>query len=171
MILAGHSLGGAVALQISRIVSNQVWGIASIEGNLIAEDCGMSRRFAAAMTPAECAAIKSKAIYEAERSENPGIRDWARDLSNVSPTTLQMYSKQLVALSDSGELLRQFRAERCRKIYMHGDEYVGHPVLECIGSIHVEHIKGAGHVNFVGDAPQACARALSRILSQAIAAE
>ena len=163
--LVGHSLGGAVVLLAAKMVAGQVWGIASIEGNLIAEDCGMSRRLAVAGTIAACTAIKSKAMSEAERSENSGVGDWARDVSNVSPATLQMYSRELVALSDSGELLRQFRAERCRKLYLYGDEYVGHPVLERLAPIHAAYIRGACHINFIGDAPEACADALSQMLS------
>ena len=168
VVLVGHSLGGAAALLTATMVSGQVWGLASLEGNLVAEDCGMSRRLAVAANLTECASIKTKAIDEAKHSENPGVRDWARDLSKVSPSTLLSYSRELVALSDGGELLRQFLTGRYRRIYLHGDDYVGHPVLDRLGSIQVEYIKGASHTNLVGDAPEACAQALSQILSQTV---
>jgi len=164
VILVGHSLGGAVALLTASRIKDQVWGVASVEGNLVAEDCGMSRRLATAGTAADSEAIKTHAIHEAERSENAGVRDWARDLSKVSSDTLSKYSKQLVELSDSGELLRQFHADKYRKIYLYGDEYVSHPVLRRLDSIKVEYVAGAGHINFIGDAPQACALAVSKLL-------
>ena len=93
VVLVGHSLGGAAALLTATMVSGQVWGLASLEGNLIAEDCGMSRRLAVAANLTECASMKTKAIDEAKHSENPGVRDWARDLSKVSPSTLLSYSR------------------------------------------------------------------------------
>src|SRR4051812_25922428 len=79
VILVGHSLGGAVALLTAGRVKGQVWGVASVEGNLVAEDCGMSRRLATAGSAADSEAIKTHTIHEAERSENAGVRDWARD--------------------------------------------------------------------------------------------
>ena len=164
VVLVGHSLGGAVALLTASRVRGRVRGVASVEGNLVAEDCGTSRRLATAGSAADCESIKSRAIHEAERSENAGVRDWARDLSKVSCDTLSKYSKQLVELSDSGELLRQFHADTYRKIYLYGDEYVSHPVLRRLDSIKVEYIPGAGHTNFMGDAPQACALAISKLL-------
>jgi hypothetical protein len=58
----------------------------------------------------------NRSARTAERSENSGVRDWARDLSNVSPATLPLYSKQLVELSDGGKLFRLFHEGRYRKI-------------------------------------------------------
>ena len=165
VILVGHSLGGAIVLLAARLVGDRVLGVVSIEGNLIAEDCGLSRRLANAASLAECAALKSKVIYETERSGNPALRDWIRDVSKVSPATLSAYSKQLVDLSDSGELLRQFHEARYRRLYLHGEDYVGHPVLQRLSPIQVEYIKGASHGNFMGDAPHACSAAISAVSS------
>lgn len=163
-ILVGQSIGGAVALLAARKFGGQIWGIALVEGNLVAEDCGISRRLATAESLADCGTIKADAIAQATISEKSGVRDWARALKKVSPDTLSKYCKELVKLSDSEDLLRQFHADQCRKIYLYGDEYVGHPVLRRLDSIPVEYIRGSGHISFIGDAPQTCASALLKIL-------
>jgi len=164
VILAGHSLGGAVALLAAKMAKAEVFGIASIEGNLIAEDCGLSRRIAMAPSVTEREAIRAEAISDAEHSHNTGVRDWASDLSRVNAATLFKYSKQLVELSDGGELLEQFISDGYRKVYLYGDEYSGHPILTRLGSVPVQYIAGAGHINFIGDAPEANALALSNLL-------
>src|SRR3954447_2845071 len=53
VLLVGHSLGGAVALLTASRVKGRVWDVASVEGNLVAEDCGMSRRLATAASAAD----------------------------------------------------------------------------------------------------------------------
>jgi pimeloyl-ACP methyl ester carboxylesterase len=164
VILVGHSLGGAVALVAAKMAKADVFAVASIEGNLIAEDCGLSRRIAMATTVAEREAIRAEAIADAGQSHNTDVRDWASDLSRVSAATLFKYSKQLVDLSDSGELLEQFISDGYRKIYLYGDEYSGHPILNRLGSIPTQYVAGAGHISFIGDAPEANALALSSLL-------
>jgi pimeloyl-ACP methyl ester carboxylesterase len=163
VVLVGHSLGGAVAILAAGMLKNNVIGLASIEGNLIAEDCGMSRRLANATRHAEIETVKKRAISEAARSDNPGVRAWAEDAANVSLDTLAKYSRRLVERSDSGELLRQFLSGEYRKLYLYGDDYIGHPVLPRLEAVPREYVRGAGHINFTGDAPHACAHAISNI--------
>ncbi|EJZ17344.1 alpha/beta hydrolase [Rhizobium sp. Pop5] len=164
VILVGHSLGGAVALLTAKRVKGEVWGVASVEGNLVAEDCGMSRRLANASNIAEGEAIKARAVYDAGRSDNEGVRAWSADLAKISYDTLSKYSKNLVDLSDSEVLLQQFLRDSYRRMYLYGEEYVGHPVVPRLSSVQRVFIPKAGHVNFTGDAPDTCAVAISKLL-------
>jgi pimeloyl-ACP methyl ester carboxylesterase len=164
VILVGHSLGGAVAILAAVGAEERVHGVVSIEGNLVAEDCGLSRQFATAAGLIDLERIKADAMQKAADSANAGVRDWARAVGPVFAATLAKYSKELVELSDSEALLRQFRAAEYRKLYLYGEDYLGHPVLGRLQSIPMDYVAGAGHVSFIGDAPEACALAISKLL-------
>jgi pimeloyl-ACP methyl ester carboxylesterase len=147
VVLVGHSMGGAVAILAAELAPDRVAGLVSIEGNLIAEDCGLvSRRLAEAPDAAACDALKHDLVAGAARSKNPAaLLAWSRDL---------------VAVSDTGRLLQSFRQAPCPTLYLHGDGYLGHVLLPRLPPVPVVHIPGAGH-NVMADAPAATAAAIA----------
>jgi pimeloyl-ACP methyl ester carboxylesterase len=164
IMLIGHSMGGAVALLVADLIAERVLGVVSIEGNLIGEDCGLvSRKFASAADAAACNVIKQQLVRASGGSANPSSRAWSADLAKVSPKALLSYSRHLVDVSDSGVLLKSFRQGEYRKLYLHGDGYRGHVLLEKLTPVPIVYVAGAGH-NVMYDAPEACAAAIADVI-------
>lgn len=160
VILLGHSMGGAVAVLAAGLVPDHIAAVVSLEGNLIAEDCGLlSRRLAGAADAADCAAMQQSLVASGRRSTRPAMRAWAETFALSAAPGLLAWSRDLVAHSDSGDLLRAFRAGPWRSLYLHGDDYVGHTLLSQLPPVPIVFIPGAGH-DLMGDAPDATAAAV-----------
>ena len=86
-------------------------------------------------------------------------------MSIVSVSNLTDYSKDLVARSDSEELLKSFIGAAYRKLYLHGDDYVGHKVLGRLEGVRVVYVKDAAHTNLIGGAPARWAEAIETLLT------
>jgi len=167
VVLLGHSMGGAVGLLVAELVPERVAGVVSIEGNLIAEDCGMlSRKLASAPDVAACDALKQEMVARTREAADPGLRAWSAEMARVSAAALLSYSRHLVELSDSGVLLERFRGGAFRTLYLHGDGYVGHVLLGRLPPVPVVYVPGASH-NVMVDAPEACAAAIAGVMAAA----
>lgn len=151
-----HSMGAAIALQLAGKMPQKIGSVTLIEGNLIAEDCGMlSRAIAAAQNTQDLARQLKTMTADLKDSPQKGWRLWAEEAENVTPEVMKAYARQLVTASDSGELLRIFRALPCEKLYLYGDDYQNHPVLKHLENIPAHYIKGTGHF-VMTEKPEAC---------------
>ena len=86
-------------------------------------------------------------------------------MSIVSVSNLTAYSKDLVARSDSEELLKSFIGGAYRKLYLHGDDYVDHKILSRLKGVRVVCVKGTSHTNLIGDAPTRWSEAIETLLA------
>jgi len=158
IILAGHSMGNAIAILILQKAPEKIAGLVSLEGNLMRENCGLvSRNLVNAKNTDELEKIKHDLIEKFKTSPLPGWREWAKDLATMPVQTLQDYARELVALSDSGELLKTFQNFSGPKCYLYSDGYVGSTMVDKLIGIPAHHIPNSGHF-LMQDQPELCAR-------------
>jgi pimeloyl-ACP methyl ester carboxylesterase len=156
-------MGGALALLILQKIPDQISALISIEGNLIAEDCGLISRTIATAQENDLLKLKHNLVETGQKSKDRGWKMWGDDVSQVAPQTLQDYAASLVKLSDSGELLQAFALFNGPKAYIYGDGYIGHPLIEKLGSIPSYHVKGADHFAMQNE-PDVCARLIKQTI-------
>lgn len=82
----------------------------SLEGNLVAEDCGMVSRATAAQPRRELFTQWSRFRAELAASPRADLRTWARWYGQADPVAVHAISRSLVDWSDSGKLLAMFRS-------------------------------------------------------------
>lgn len=161
----GHSMGGAVAMLAASAMPHKVAGLISLEGNLIAEDCGLiSRKFAATESELDLISMKNDLVRDTRASNMPGWQAWADDAAPVLPSVFGAYARHLVELSDSAVLLAHLKNFAGPKGYIYSDDYLGHPVLDQLAPVAKTHIADAGHLVMV-DQPQRCAAAIKQLLN------
>lgn len=143
--LVGHSLGGAVGLDLVGISPIPVASFVNVEGNLISSDCGSSRVVAA--SPPEDALRAATTIAEAQyaATRRPCFLNWARSLQDSSPQALHRTSESLVAASDSGRLLRAFMDLEIPKVYVYGADSANDEVLDHLGDTATIRVADADH--------------------------
>lgn len=164
LILIGHSVGGIVAVRVAASFPERIAAVISVEGNLVAEDCGtMSRDLANCQTLEHVEIHRDRLIALADGTKSTGWKGWVDDLRLASPDTLRKYARDAVEESEKGDLAKIFSALPCRKLYVHGDEYLGHPVLGKLKGVPVLHISSAGHF-VMQDQPEAFGRVVSEML-------
>ena len=96
LFLLGHSMGGAVGLVASQLVS--VDGFLNVEGNLVAADCGLVTRQTAAQARVEFITTGyDRFLAELEGSDQPALRQWARWYKQAEPATLHRLAGSLLA--------------------------------------------------------------------------
>ena len=118
--VAGHSMGGAVAL----LVPDGEYGITSlvsIDGNLVAEDCGLVSRSIAEQSVEQFVSQGyhdfNSALYD---SAQPADQAWAQWSSNAAPEAMHAAARSLVEWSDSGKLLEQFNSIE-KRAFLYGE--------------------------------------------------
>ncbi|MFK7840373.1 MAG: alpha/beta fold hydrolase [Bdellovibrionales bacterium] len=156
--LIAHSMGGIPALHVASWFHSKYPGrlqnVVLIEGNLVAEDCGdIARRFRDAQSRSSLKNTRDNlGMSMLQKSEN-SARHWGASLMNTQPETLQKYAGPLIDASENGNLSLLFKGLQDSGLpmtYIHGDNKVGHPVLEALtGHSDVEydtvHVANAGH--------------------------
>jgi len=168
-ILAGHSMGNAVAMLILQQVPEKIVGLIALEGNLMIENCGLvSRNLVNAKNATELEKIKTDLITQFQNSPLPGWREWAKDLATMSTQILQDYARELFALSQSGDLLLQFQNFLGPKCYLYGDDYVGYTMVEKLSGIPAYHVPNSGHF-LMQDQPEICTRYIREVCDSALA--
>lgn len=157
--IIAHSMGAVVALMLAeQIPPDKIDQVIVIEGNLTPHDGGnLSRKLKAAKDDKEVEDLKAGLIAQMSHSDDAGWRYWAEDVADVTPYTLRTYATALVEASDSGDMMRIFQSLECKKLYIHGDSYVGHDTLSELGSIPVVHLEGTSHFPII-EQPEMCAR-------------
>lgn len=121
--LAGHSLGGLVALLAARRIGPAVRSLASIEGNLAPEDCDLFSRAASryAREPFEDRFLPWLHV-EMERSDVPGDAAFAEGFRrNVTPRAFLDYARSIVDVCDTRPLLDMFLSLPMPRLYVRGE--------------------------------------------------
>lgn len=120
-VIAGHSMGGLVALLYAGRYPQRVRGFINIEGNLASEDCFFSRRIAGLST-AEQAETKIKSLVKKlARSQEKGVAAYASALGQASPQACLDYAKLTVEYSDSGGLLERYMTLPVPALFLYGE--------------------------------------------------
>ncbi len=162
LCVAGHSMGGAVAVLLPES-EHEVASLVSIDGNLVAEDCGLVSRGIAEQS-LEQFARKGYSDFRAALRGSPGpdARAWARWSASAEPAAMHAAARSLVEWSDSGKLLEQFKALR-KTAFLYGERDDKGYLLHLFEETVVAAVPGAGHFMMV-DNP----RTLYRLLATAL---
>jgi pimeloyl-ACP methyl ester carboxylesterase len=165
VFMVGHSMGGAVAL-IATQGREDTSCLVSVDGNLVAQDCGIVSRSTAAQAEEEFISTGyAEFRADLQKSLHRDQRAWARWYAQAEPLALHESASSLVKWSDSGKLVEFFNALD-RKAYIYGDrEHKGY-LLPHLDDAEVRQIKNAGHFAMI-DNPSGFYSALSDILLSA----
>jgi pimeloyl-ACP methyl ester carboxylesterase len=158
-VLVGHSMGGAVTLLMDDPDLPAVTPVISLEGNLIAEDCGMISR----QCVREGFTAFSENWFPAFRARMTRSDRRQFDLSKADPEAFFKSAESLVAWSDSGTLVERFKrfGNRC---YFYGGRNENMPVLDVLrGDTPLVRINRAGHF-MMNDQPATFCRKLRAVL-------
>jgi pimeloyl-ACP methyl ester carboxylesterase len=143
--LAGHSMGGSIAVLLAGLIPGGPASLMNIEGNLIGADCATSRRTAAVSYESFRARLMRQLIIAARSSEERGMRLWAEWSAKSDPLAFTKSARSLVAWSDSGDLLRRFLALPCRRAYFYGERNRMMPALSRLGETPTVMVSRSGH--------------------------
>jgi pimeloyl-ACP methyl ester carboxylesterase len=137
--IVAHSMGAAVGLLFSPGLFDRVESFANVEGNLIADDCGMLSREIAEATLEHYRAR----LFPQRRDKFAG--DKLLEFDKTGPLAVHRSARSLVRWSDGGELLDRFLNLKCRKCYFWGEHNGNMPVLKRLDSIPRFMIRDSGH--------------------------
>lgn len=142
--LVCHSMGGAVGL--IAVQERRDLGIfVSVEGNLIAQDCGIVSRSTATQSVTEFARVGFKNFLDHLRvSENADEMAWAKWYSRSDPAALHESASSLVEWSDSGKLLELFKSLN-DQVYVYGQDDSKDYLLSELTGLETYAVPSAGH--------------------------
>jgi pimeloyl-ACP methyl ester carboxylesterase len=127
--LVGHSMGGAVGMELCEMVSSRVCSFINAEGNLTSEDCTGSRQIAEMgeekFVTMGFEQFKRDLREEFERTGDSAGMDYLRSLSKATAQSMYKSSVSLVQESDSGNLLTRFIGLPFYKCYVYGEKNMG----------------------------------------------
>lgn len=118
--LVCHSMGGAIGLVVAQNLPDLA-GFVSVEGNLVADDCGLVSRGLAEQT-ADAFVQDGFAAFVGllEASAEPSHVSWAQWYKNCNPRGLHGLARSLVEWCDNDKLLGIFSSLMPRS-YVHGE--------------------------------------------------
>jgi len=165
--LVGHSMGGSIVLLLIGKIPEKVVSFINLEGNLIGEDCGVSRR--AVSVPYE---EFEKSLFDQIKQEIKEAKGGSSKLykwvCKSAPYAFYYSSKSLVEWSDSRKLLDSFLKLKINKVYVYGDKNSRMPVLRLIkDKVRTIPISNSGHFMML-DNPREFYQKLAEILSDGI---
>lgn len=137
--VVAHSMGGVVGLLFSPHLFDRVDAFANIEGNLIADDCGMLSR---GISDASLEEYRLR-IFEEQKtrfSDDPVL-----EYEHTTPIAVHRSARSMVEWSDTGELLERFTRLPCKTGYFWGDKNHEMPILRKLEGIRTYMIPGSGH--------------------------
>lgn len=144
--LVCHSMGGAVALLLARLLGPRLASLVNVEGNLLPQDSGMISRRAAAAGWDKFQRRTMPALRKVvAASSEPAMAHLARWLTQADPRAFWRSSVSLVFWSDSGELLRIYRELEAPKRYVYGSRSVLKEVLRALEGTDTAPVAGSGH--------------------------
>lgn len=136
-IIVGHSMGGAVALLLIQLLPAVKYFI-SFEGNLVDDDCSISR---------ETANLSEQQFLTVQYLKDPMIYRCRRREIDPAPDPVAFYKSavSLVAHSDSGDLLNQYLNLPFPKAYFYGAENRELKTVSCLAGEDMIEVPGCGH--------------------------
>ncbi|MBI1934865.1 alpha/beta hydrolase [Candidatus Woesearchaeota archaeon] len=148
--LVGHSFGGAISLLLIRKIPSKISSFVNLEGNLIAEDCTMSRDIAGYSLNEFQKHGYKKIISEIRKQKDllnsqKATSMWQESMHMASPQALYISSASLVRWSESGKLLKMFEDLKIKKCYIHGALNRDLAVLNRLSGIKKFSISKSGH--------------------------
>lgn len=165
--LVCHSMGGAVGLLASRGLEG-VGAFVSVEGNLVAEDCGLiSRSIAEQSSEAfQADGYEHGFLDRLRSSRDRALLAWEAWASKCDPAQLHLAARSLVQWCDRGELAEFYR-ELGQVTYVYGQRS-GLPehLLPYVDS-RVRSIDRSGHFPMV-DNPDGFYRTLAELVDQPV---
>lgn len=114
-VIAGHSMGGLVALLYILKYGNGVKAFINIEGNLVPEDCFFSRKVAGH----NFTDFRNR-IFKQFRQSLAGFPGYAKSLERVSEKAYFDYSASLVEHSENMDLLQRFIELSIPRLFVYG---------------------------------------------------
>lgn len=165
VFIVGHSMGGAVGAIVAR--GSGISGFVNVDGNLVAEDCGIvSRRMAEQSLDEFRQRGYKNFVAELEDSPAADLRVWASWCSLANPVALHRAAQSLVEWSDGGKLLEAFNSMPVRAYLYGGMDDRGY-ITKRISSVQttIETIEGSGHFAMI-DNPAEFYSVLSAVLGK-----
>jgi pimeloyl-ACP methyl ester carboxylesterase len=118
--LVCHSMGGAIGLFVAQSMPGSP-SFVSVEGNLIADDCGIVSRETAAQRQDEFVTSGYHSFLDSlQASPKHDLQAWARCYKQADSAGLHAIATSLVEWSDSGYLMKFFNG-LSRRHYFHGE--------------------------------------------------
>jgi pimeloyl-ACP methyl ester carboxylesterase len=143
--LVGHSMGGAVALLLIKKIPERIISFINLEGNLIGEDCGVSRKAISVPYDEFKKTVFSQIKHEIKKVGDKSSKSWYKWLSKSDSYGFYQSSKSLVKWSDSRKLLKRFINLNLKKYYIFGEEDQNLPIVKLLkGDLKIK-ISNSGH--------------------------
>lgn len=140
--LVGHSMGAAIALLMTADLPDRFLSIINLEGNLISEDCGISKL----TSDLPYQKFRGSFFDRLKRMANSSSELWYKSICRSTSNAFYRSSKSLVEWSSSGKLLDIFNNMVIRRYYFYGSENHNLPVLKAIkDSITKIQVSKSGH--------------------------
>lgn len=139
--IVAHSMGGAVGLLLPETLLEKTVSFANIEGNLIAEDCGLVSRKTVSVPFGEFEKVYFPYFMKQFRNE----KRYHIHLEKTSANAFYKSSESLVEWSDSNELLKRFHSLDAKKTYFFGEKNADLKALEMLDRIESVPIQHSGH--------------------------
>jgi len=158
-IIMGHSMGGAVALLLIKQLDSIKYFF-SLEGNLTDDDCAISR---------ETAVLPMEEFLTSEYPQNFMKYRCRRRKIDPDPDPLAFYksSVSLVEMSDSGELLEQYRDLPYPKTYIYGDENRHSKTVALLQGEDIVEVPDSGHF-MMNENPEFCYDQIAKRMEEVI---
>ncbi len=119
VVLVGHSMGGALAIRYAERFPTEALGIVSVAGNMIAEDCKLTRKVAGE-TKKNLQKDYGTWVATMKSNKNPGWRAYGQTLEKwTNPKAYHDYARLAVRLCDRGGLLPLFSRLPMPKLFLY----------------------------------------------------
>jgi pimeloyl-ACP methyl ester carboxylesterase len=150
--IVSHSMGGAIGVLLAPAVP-ALQRLVNIEGNLVADDCGLASRQLATQTLQEFEQ-HGLATFTAglAASDRLDLQLWEQWMRLASPLALHSGARSLVQWSESGKLLAIF-TNLHKPVYIYGDEEPKDHLLPLIPEATVRYIPGLMHFMMAENPP------------------
>lgn len=151
--LVCHSMGGAVGL-IAIQERRDLGTFISVEGNLVAQDCGIVSRSTAAQSLADFTRVGFKNFLDRLRaSGSADEKAWAKWYSRSDPVALHESASSLVEWSENGKLLDLFRS-LSDQVYIYGQDDSKDYLLSELAGFDTYAVPRAGHFVMLDNAAE-----------------
>jgi pimeloyl-ACP methyl ester carboxylesterase len=156
--LIGHSVGGGVAVKLSQY-TGKVVSLLSLEGNLVASDCGLVTRRTASVSEE----IFCQQLHPQFRMELLARKESPESFDQAAPYAYYRTACSIVRECDSGLLLPIFKGFKGARAYLYGELSGEIPVVRELAPIPTVAVSNAGHM-LMDDNPSELYGAISSVV-------